>query len=361
MTERVYNFAAGPAMLPLPVLEEVQKDLVAIPGSGMSIVEMSHRSQTVIDIMDQAEAGIRTLASIPDNYRVLFLQGGASLQFSMVPMNLIPPGGCADHVVSGNFAKLALQDARKVGRINVAGSTESQEFVRVPYQDELTLDPAASYVHMTANNTIFGTEWKTEPDVDGIPLVSDASSNIFSKPIDLSRYGLVYAGAQKNLGIAGLTLVIIREDLLGLNSATLPAMLDYDTHARAKSAHNTPPVFAVYVLGLVIRWILEQGGLETMARRNSEKARLVYDVVDSSEFYRGHAVPHDRSSMNVTFRLPTEELEQQFASAAANEGLMELKGHRSVGGIRASMYNAFPLAGVEALASFMRDFQQTHG
>ena len=361
MTQRVYNFAAGPATLPLPVLEEIQRDLVSVPGSGMSIMEMSHRSQTVIEMMEQAEADIRRLASIPDNYRVLFLQGGASLQFSMVPMNLIPSGASADHIVSGNFARLALQDARKVARINVAGSTEAQEFVRVPYQDELTLDPEASYVHMTANNTIYGTEWKSEPEVGAVPLVSDASSNIFSKPIDISRYGLVYAGAQKNLGIAGLTLVIIREDLLGLNSDTLPAMLDYNTHARANSAHNTPPVFAVYVLGLVIKWILEQGGLETMAQRNAEKAGLVYEVIDSSEFYRGHAVPHDRSSMNVTFRLPTEELEQQFASAAAAEGLMELKGHRSVGGIRASVYNAFPLAGVEALESFMRDFQQTHG
>ena len=361
MTERVYNFAAGPAALPLPVLEEAQQHLLALPGLGMSILEMSHRSPTVIDIMDRAEADIRELAIIPDNYRVLFLQGGASLQFSMAPMNLIPPGGSADHIITGNFAKLALQDAQKVGRINVAGSTEAQEFVRVPYQEELTLDPEAAYVHFTANNTIFGTEWPEEPAVGNIPLVSDASSNIFSKPIDINRYGLVYAGAQKNLGIAGLTLVIIRDDLLGLNSATLPAMLDYNTHARAKSAHNTPPVFAVYVLGLVIRWMLDQGGLAEMGRRNSEKSRQIYDVIDSSELYRGHAVPQHRSSMNVTFRLPSEALEQQFASDAAREGLVELRGHRSVGGIRASIYNAFPQEGVEALASFMQDFQQAHG
>lgn len=361
MTERVYNFAAGPAALPLPVLEEVRRDLVSMPDRGMSILEMSHRSPTVIDIMDRAEEDIRRLADIPDNYRVLFLQGGASLQFSMVPMNLVPPGGSADHIITGNFAKLALQDAQKVANINVAGSTEAQEFVRVPSQDDLALDPQAAYVHFTANNTIFGTEWPEEPEVGDVPLVADASSNIFSKPIDIGRYGLIYAGAQKNLGIAGLTLVIVRDDLLGLNSATLPAMLDYNTHAKAKSAHNTPPVFAVYVLGLVIRWMLEQGGLEEMERRNGEKARMLYDIIDSSELYRGHAQADHRSSMNVTFRMPSEELEQQFTSDAAREGLVELRGHRSVGGIRASIYNAFPQDGVEALTSFMRDFQQAHG
>lgn len=361
MTERVYNFAAGPAVLPLSVLEEAQRELVSTSGAGMSLLEMSHRSKTVIDVIDDAEESIRRLAGIPDNYKILFLQGGASLQFSMVPMNLLTQDGQADHVVTGNFAKLALQDAQKVGKIRVAGSTEDQDFVRVSYQDELDLDPKSDYVHITGNNTVFGTEWPTEPDVGDVPLVADLSSNIFSKPIDFSLYGLVYAGAQKNLGAAGVTLVIIRDDLLLRSPESLPAMLNYSIHANANSAHNTPPVFAVYILGLVVRWLVEQGGLEHMSRLNENKARLLYDVLDSSEFYRGHALPEHRSRMNVTFRLPSPELEAQFISQAAGEGLFELKGHRSVGGVRASIYNAFPREGVEDLVSFMREFENAQG
>jgi len=361
MTERVYNFAAGPAVLPMPVLEEAQGDLASMPGMGMSLLEMSHRSKTVINVIEEAEQGIRRLAGIPDNYRILFLQGGASLQFSMVPMNLLTQDGQADHIVSGSFAKLAYHDAQKVGRIRVAGSTEDQEFTRVPYQDELDLDPKSDYVHFTGNNTIFGTEWPTEPDVADVPLVGDLSSNIFSKPIDLTNYGLIYAGAQKNLGAAGVTLVIIRDDLLLRSPETLPAMLNYNTHAKANSAHNTPPVFAIYILGLVVKWLAELGGLDQMGRLNEGKARLIYDELDSSEFYRGHALPQHRSRMNVTFRLPSPELEAQFISESTGEGLVELKGHRSVGGIRASIYNAFPTEGVEALASFMREFERTKG
>ncbi len=361
MAERIYNFAAGPAVLPRPVLEEAQRDLASMPGTGMSLLEMSHRSKPVIGIIEEAEEGIRRLAGIPDNYRVLFLQGGASLQFSMVPMNLLTPDGQGDHIVTGNFARLALQDAQKVGRIRVAGSTEEQDFVRVPYQDELDLDPNSDYVHITGNNTIFGTEWPTEPEVASVPLVADLSSNMFSKPIDFTRYGLVYAGAQKNLGAAGVTLVVIRDDLLLRSPETLPAMLNYNTHSKANSAHNTPPVFAIYILGLVVKWLIDQGGLEHVGRLNEDKARLLYDALDSSEFYRGHAIPQHRSRMNVTFRLPSPELETQFISGSTAAGLVELKGHRSVGGIRASIYNAFPRDGVEALVSYMKEFERTQG
>lgn len=361
MTERVFNFAAGPATLPVPVLQEAQRDLVSLPGTGMSLLEMSHRSKPVQEVIAGAEEDIRKLAAIPDNYRILFLQGGASLQFSMVPMNLLTPNGKADHIVTGNFAKLALQDAQKIGAIRVAGSTEDQNFVRVPYQEELELDPESDYVHITGNNTIYGTEWPTEPDVAGIPLVADLSSNIFSKPIDITRYGLIYAGAQKNLGAAGVTLVVIRDDLLSRSPESLPAMLDYNTHCKGNSAYNTPPVFSIYILGLVVKWLAAQGGLEHMDRLNEDKARLLYDQLDSSEFYRGHALAEHRSRMNVTFRLPSPELETQFADESTAEGLVELKGHRSVGGIRASIYNAFPKEGVAALVSFMKEFERTHG
>ena len=361
MTQRIYNFAAGPAVLPRPVLEEAQRDLLALPDVGMSVMEMSHRSKTIEEIMQSAEDNIRNLASIPSNYRILFLQGGASLQFSMVPMNLLTPDGKADHIVTGSFAKLAFQDAQRVGQINLAGSTESEGFVRVPTQGELQLDPEADYLHITTNNTIFGTEWKTEPVVGQVPLVADASSNIFSKPIDVAKYGLIYAGAQKNLGAAGVTLVIIRDDLLERSPHDLPAMLNYSTQAKGNSAYNTPPVFAVYILGLVIKWLIAQGGLSTMVKHNQEKARLLYQAIDSSEFYRGHALATDRSNMNVTFRLPGEELEQRFINDAGDVGLAELKGHRSVGGIRASIYNAFPLEGVEALVDFMGEFERTRG
>jgi phosphoserine aminotransferase len=361
MTQQIYNFAAGPAVLPRPVLQEAQRDLLSLPQAGMSVLEMSHRSSTIEDIIHSAEDNIRRLAAIPDNYRVLFLQGGASLQFSMVPMNLLRPEGRADHIVTGSFAKLAFQDAGRIGRVNLAGSTEAEGFVRVPDQDELDLDPAAEYLHLTTNNTIFGTEWKTEPQSGQVPLVADASSNIFSKPIEVSKYGLIYAGAQKNLGAAGVTLVIIREDLLERSPSNLPAMLNYNSHVKANSAYNTPPVFAVYILGLVIKWLIDQGGLETMALRNEEKAQLLYQAIDSSEFFRGHALPAHRSNMNVTFRLPSEALEQQFVDGANEAGLAELKGHRSVGGIRASIYNAFPREGVAALESYMKEFERTRG
>ena len=361
MTNRIYNFSAGPAVLPLPVLEEAQRDLVALPGAGMSVLETSHRSKPFDEIIQGCEADIRKLAAVPDNYHVLFLQGGASMQFSMVPMNLMLVGGKADYVVTGSWSKKAIKEAQKVGQVNIAASTESENFTRVPKQEELKLDSEAAYVHITTNETIHGVEWKYDPETGDVPLVTDASSDIFGRPINVSKYALIYAGAQKNLAPAGVTLVFLCEDMLARSPANLPAMLDYNTHAKNKSLYNTPPVFAIYIMRLVMRWLLEQGGLEAAERRNKEKAGLLYHVIDASGFYRGHAHPGDRSLMNVTFRLPSEELENKFVSQATKAGLDGLKGHRSVGGIRASIYNAFPMEGVEALVSFMKEFERTHG
>ena len=356
-----YNFAAGPAILPAPVLQEAQENLVTFPGSGMSLLEMSHRSKPVQDMIQAAEDDVRALAGIPENYHILFLQGGASLQFSMVPMNLLTPGGKADHLITGSFANLAFKDAQKVGDVRVAGSSDSTNYDRIPTSDDLNLDPDADYVHFTGNNTIYGTEWHVDPVVGNVPLVADLSSNIFSKPIDVSKYGLIYAGAQKNLGAAGVTLVLLRDDLLSRSPDSLPLMLNYNTHAKGHSAYNTPPVFSIYIMGLVVKYILQQGGLEKIGTQNADKARLLYNQLDSSEFFRGHAMQGSRSLMNVTFNLPSPELEAKFTSDATSEGLVELKGHRSVGGIRASIYNAFPKKGVEALVSFMGEFERTNG
>ena len=356
-----YNFAAGPAILPAPVLQEAQENLVTFPGSGMSLLEMSHRSKPVQDMIQAAEDDVRALAGIPENYHILFLQGGASLQFSMVPMNLLTPGGKADHLITGSFANLAFKDAQKVGDVRVAGSSENTNYDRIPTPEDLNLDPDADYVHFTGNNTIYGTEWHVDPVVGNVPLVADLSSNIFSKPIDVSKYGLIYAGAQKNLGAAGVTLVLLRDDLLSRSPDSLPLMLNYNTHAKGHSAYNTPPVFSIYIMGLVVKYILQQGGLEKIGTQNADKARLLYNQLDSSEFFRGHAMQGSRSLMNVTFNLPSPELEAKFTSDATSEGLVELKGHRSVGGIRASIYNAFPKKGVEALVSFMGEFERTNG
>lgn len=361
MTERIFNFSAGPAVLPVSVLEQAQRDLLALPGVGMSVLEISHRSKTFDDIIQGAETDIRKLASIPDNYQILFLQGGASLQFSMVPMNLLPEGGKADYVITGAWSKKAMKEAQRIGQVNVVATTEAENFSRIPKQEELKLDPEAAYVHFTTNNTIFGTEWKYDPEVGGVPLVADASSDIFSRRVDVSKYALIYAGAQKNLAPAGVTLVIIRDDMLTRSPNHLHTMLNYNTHAKERSLYNTPPVFAIYVMRLVLAWLLEQGGLEAVEQRNEEKAKLLYDAIDSSDFYRAHAQPDSRSLMNINFRLPSEELEKRFVSEAALAGLSGLKGHRSVGGCRASIYNAFPREGVEALVSFMKEFERTHG
>jgi phosphoserine aminotransferase len=360
-TQRIFNFAAGPAVLPLPVLEEAQRDLLALPGIGMSVLEVSHRSKVFEGILHDCEADIRKLASIPDSYRVLFLQGGASLQFSMVPMNLLGPGATADYLVTGAWSQKAVKEAKRVGTVTVAASTEAENFARIPRQDEIRLTPGAAYVHMTSNNTIYGTQWKAEPEVGGAPLVSDTSSDMFSRPIDVSRYALIYAGAQKNLGPSGVTLVIIRSDMLERSPASLPTMLNYKVHAENQSLYNTPPTFGVYIMRLVMKWLVAQGGLASIGRANEAKAAKLYGEIDRTGFYRGHAQKDSRSTMNVTFRLPNEELEKQFVKESTAAGLDGLKGHRSVGGLRASIYNAFPNEGIDALVEFMREFERTRG
>jgi phosphoserine aminotransferase len=360
-TTRIFNFSAGPAILPTPVLEEAQQHLLSLPGVGMSILEISHRSKPFEAILAGAEADLRALAGIPDNYKVLFLQGGASLQFSMVPMNLLPQDGSADYVVTGAWSQKAVKEAKRVGGVKIAATTEHENFARVPAPDELTLDPAAAYVHYTTNNTIFGTEFPYVPAVGDVPLVADASSDIFSGPLDVSRFGLIYAGAQKNLAPAGATLVIVREDLLVRTPKSIPTMLQYPVHVENGSMYNTPPVFTIYVMGLVLKWLRAEGGLAEIGRRNAVKAGKLYTEIDRTGFYRGHAQKDSRSKMNVTFRLPSEELEKAFAKEATAAGLDGLKGHRSVGGLRASIYNAFPESGVDALVDFMRDFERRQG
>ena len=361
MTDRIFNFSAGPAVLPLEVLEEARENLLSMPGVGMSILEISHRSKPFDEIIEGAEADIRKLAGIPDGYHVLFLQGGASLQFSMVPMNIMPAGGTADYIVTGAWSQKAVKEAKRVGGVKVAASTESENFNRVPEQKELALDPAAAYVHYTTNNTIFGTEFHYVPDAGTVPLVADTSSDMFSGPIDVSKYALIYAGAQKNLAPAGVTLVIIREDMLERTPSSIPTMLQYPIHVENKSLYNTPPVFTIYVMRLVLAWLLRQGGLSAIEKVNQRKADKLYAEIDRTGFYRAHAKPGSRSRMNVTFRLPSEDLEKRFAKEATAAGLDGLKGHRSVGGMRASIYNAFPEAGVDALVSFMREFEKRNG
>jgi phosphoserine aminotransferase len=360
-TTRIFNFSAGPAILPLEVLEQVQRDLLSLPGVGMSILEISHRSKPFEEILNGCEADLRALAKIPDGYHVLFLQGGASLQFSMVPMNLLPAGGSADYIVTGAWGQKAVKEAKRVGGVKIAATTESGNFTRVPRQSELTLDPGAAYLHYTTNNTIFGTEFHYVPDAGTVPLVADTSSDMFSRPIDVAKFALIYAGAQKNLAPAGLTLAIVRDDMLQRTPSTLPTMLQYGVHAQNKSMYNTPPVFPIYVMRLVLAWLLKRGGLEAIEKTNIRKAEKLYAAIDRTAFYRGHAEKDSRSRMNVTFRLPTEELEKAFAKEAAAAGLDGLKGHRSVGGMRASIYNAFPEEGVDALVQFMQEFERKNG
>ena len=361
MTDKIYNFSAGPAVLPQPVLEEAQRELVQLPGVGMSILEISHRSKAFDAILEEAKALLKELLGLPDNYHVLFLQGGASLQFSMLPMNLLPAGGSADYIVTGSWGKKAVKEARRQGAVNIAASTEDGNFSRIPGPDELKLDQHAAYVHFTSNETIQGVEWKQEPEVGDVPLVADTSSDMLARPIPVEKYALIYAGAQKNMGPSGVTLVIIRDDLLERVPDNLHTMLSYRTHVENNSLYNTPNTFGIYIIKLVCRWLKEKGGLAAMQRENEVKAQILYDAIDATDFYRGHADPDSRSLMNVTFRLPNEELEKQFAKEATAAGLDGLKGHRSVGGIRASIYNAFPREGVEALVSFMKEFERKNG
>jgi phosphoserine aminotransferase len=363
MMERVFNFSPGPATLPLPVLQEVQQNLLALPGVGASVLEISHRSKTFEEMIAQAEANIRALLNLPEEYHVLFLQGGASLQFSQVPMSFLRgTGRSADYIVTGSWAKRALAEAQREGAVRIVWDGKADNYSRVPKHGEYEIDPSAAYVHFTSNETIQGIQFPAEPEVGDVPLVCDASSDFLSRPIDVKRYGLIYAGAQKNVGPAGVTIVIIRQDMLEQVPDDLPTMLNYTVHVEHRSLYNTPPVFAVYVVMLVTRWLLENiGGLEQMHAINRQKAQLLYEAIDRSEgFYRGHAQPDSRSLMNVTWRLPSEELEAQFVKEAKEAGLHELKGHRSVGGIRASMYNAMPIEGVRTLVEFMEHFRQKH-
>lgn len=364
MTNRIHNFSAGPAVLPVSALEEARESLLALPGVGMSVMEISHRSGPAEEIFKAVDANMRTLLNIPSNYKILFLQGGASMQFSMVPMNLF--GGeskAADYLITGSWGAKAVKEAKKEGQPRVAWTGKEEGFNRVPAPSEFTLDPASAFVHFTSNETIEGVEFQNEPDSGSVPLVCDASSNILSKPIPIEKYGLIYAGSQKNMGPAGVTFVIIREDLLERSNADLPSMLSYKVHAENDSLYNTPPVFSVYMVLLVTKWLLNEiGGLEKMEKLNREKAQLLYGAIDASGgFYKGHATGDCRSLMNVTWRLPSEDLEKAFVSEAKKQGLDGVKGHRSVGGIRASIYNACPRASVEALRDFMVEFQKSKG
>jgi phosphoserine aminotransferase len=359
MTERIFNFSAGPATLPVPVLEQAQRELLELPGAGASVLEISHRSKQFEAILDVAQKRLKALLAIPDNYQILFLQGGARLQFSMVPMNLMRgTGAAADYILTGSWGKSAREEAVKEGEIRLAWDGKAVNYNRLPAAGELTLNPQAAYVHFTSNETIEGVQFKTEPATGNVPLVCDASSDFLHRRVDVQRYGLIYAGAQKNAGPAGVTMVIVRDDLLARSQDALPGYLNYKIHAKNNSLWNTPPAFCVYVVGLVARWLQEQiGGLDKMYQLNCEKAGLLYEVIDGSQgFYRGHAQPDCRSVMNVTFRLPNEDLEKKFLSGAEKNKLSGLKGHRSVGGMRASIYNAMPVEGVRVLRDYMRDF-----
>ncbi len=359
MENRVFNFSAGPAVLPEEVLLQAQKEFVCYPGAGMSVMEMSHRGKVYDGIIKAAEKDLRTLLNIGDDYAVLFLQGGATLQFSMVPLNLMPPKNKADYIVTGVWAKKAVKEAKRVGTVNIVASSEADNFNHLPKESEYKLDPDASYVHFTSNNTIYGTQFRKEPEVGNVPLVCDASSDFLHKMLDINKYGLIYAGAQKNMGPAGTTVVIIKKSLLERSSDDLHTYLNYKIHADNESMYNTPATYTIYIMGLVFKWLLNIGGLDVMYKRNVEKAGILYDYIDESDgFYKGTVVvKEDRSLMNVTFRLPNEELEKKFLSEASEKGFSGLKGHRSVGGVRASIYNAFPLEGVVKLVEFMKEFK----
>lgn len=357
MSERVFNFNPGPSTLPVEVLNQAAIDIQEYQGSGMGLLELSHRSKEFMAVTDTAEALLRELMEIPDNYKVLFLQGGASTQFFMVPMNLLGPGKKATYLNTGTWSKKAIKEAKLFGDIDVAYTSEPTTFNRVPTQDEYTVSPDAEYLYITSNNTIYGTQYREFPTVEKM-IVSDMSSDILSRKIDVSRFGIIFAGAQKNLGPSGVTVVIIREDLLEKTSDSVPTMLKYKTHADKGSMFNTPPCFGIYAVGEVLKWLKKQGGVAAIEKRNFEKAAMLYDAMDKSDYYRGHAEKASRSFMNISFNLPTPELEGQFIAEAASEGLCGLKGHRSIGGCRASIYNAFPVQGVEKLVAFMGEFEK---
>ncbi|MGI6525107.1 MAG: 3-phosphoserine/phosphohydroxythreonine transaminase [Bdellovibrionota bacterium] len=363
MKDRAYNFNPGPAVLPLEALDEVVNNVINYKESGIGLFEMSHRGKDFEQVLDETTASFKELLDLRDDYEVLYTTGGATNQFSMVPINLLPSDQTANYILSGVWAKKAAEEARKFGKVHVAATSADDNFKTIPQQLNLTED--AAYCHFTSNNTIYGTQYKSEPAVGDIPLICDASSDFLHKPLDIRKYALIYAGAQKNLGPAGVTIVIIRKDLLERARVTAPEttpiMLNYQTYADSKSLYNTPPVFAIYVVHEVLKWIKNSGGLEKIAANNQAKAKLIYDVIDSGSFYSGHADPAYRSVMNITFRLPTEDLEKKFVQESSAAGLIGLKGHRSVGGLRASIYNAFPTSGAETLANFMKDFEAKNG
>lgn len=359
--KRAYNFNAGPSALPLEVLEKAQKELVNYNNTGMSIMEMSHRSKEYDAVHNNAIARFKKLFAIPENYEVLLLQGGASLQFTMVPMNFLNEGETASYILTGSWSEKAIKEAKLFGNPVEAASTKENQYRNIPSLDEIQFNESDRYVHLTSNNTIYGTQWKEFPNTGDVPLVADMSSDIMCRPIDVSQFGIIYAGAQKNLGPSGVTVVIIRKDLLEQANTNIPTMLKYKTHADKNSLYNTPPTFGIYMFGEVLQWIENQGGLEAIEKRNEEKAKLIYDVIDESNgFYKGHAEPNSRSLMNITFRLADEELEKQFLAEAKEAGFVGLNGHRSVGGCRASTYNAVPVEACEALRNFMLDFQKKH-
>jgi len=358
---RVFNFAAGPAVLPEPVLQQAAQEMLDWHGSGMSVMEMSHRGKEFISIAEQAEADLRELMGIPSNYKVLFVQGGATLQFAAIPLNLLRGKKSADYINTGEWAKKAIKEAKRYGAVNVAASAEDRQFTYAPAQNTWKLDADAAYVHYTSNETIGGVEFHWIPDTGNVPLVADMSSHILSRPVDVSRFGLIYAGAQKNIGPAGLTIVIVRDDLMGAAAAVTPSILDYKVQADNGWMYNTPATYAVYIAGLVFQWLKKGGGLARMEEINRAKAALLYSFLDETEFYYSPVDKADRSLMNVPFRLRNEALNDEFLKQAKQNKLLELKGHRSVGGMRASIYNAMPVDGVKALVSFMRDFQSRNG
>lgn len=352
---RIYNFSAGPSMMPLPVLEKAAAEMTNYGGSGMSVMEMSHRSKYYDDIINGAQDVLRRVYNIPDNYRILFMQGGATMQFSAVPLNLMVTGK-ADYAITGNFARNAYKEAKKFGDIHIAATSEADNFTWVPTPDQLDIRPDADYFYICANNTIFGTEWHYDPNAGDVPVVADMSSNILSKPVDISKYGIIYAGAQKNMGPAGMAVVIIREDLMGHYRENMPVLLDYQLMADKNSMYNTPPTYSIYMMKLVTEWVEQMGGLEAMAKNADLRSSMLYDYLDSTDFYKGAAQKASRSRMNVTFRTGNDELDKKFIQESIDAGMTNLKGHRLVGGMRASIYNAMPIEGVEYLIDFMKKF-----
>ena len=356
---RIYNFSAGPSMMPLPVLEKAAAEMTNYGGSGMSVMEMSHRSKYYDDIINGAQDVLRRVYNIPDNYRILFMQGGATMQFSAVPLNLMVTGK-ADYAITGNFARNAYKEAKKFGDIHIAATSEADNFTWVPTPDQLDIRPDADYFYICANNTIFGTEWHYDPNAGDVPVVADMSSNILSKPVDISKYGIIYAGAQKNMGPAGMSVVIIREDLMGHYRENMPVLLDYQLMADKNSMYNTPPTYSIYMMKLVTEWVEQMGGLEAMAKNADLRSSMLYDYLDSTDFYKGAAQKASRSRMNVTFRTGNDELDRKFIQESIDAGMTNLKGHRLVGGMRASIYNAMPIEGVEYLIDFMKKFENNN-